>query len=70
MAQKYSKGASDDVARTMHKRKEGTVKSGSTGKKVTSKKQAIANGLSEARREGQRVPEAPKASSSRRSKKG
>ena len=70
MARKYSKGAADDVARTMHKRKEGTLKSGSTGKKVTSKKQAIAIGFSQARRDGKRVLEAPKASSLRRSKKG
>lgn len=55
-ARKYSKGAGDKVAKTMHERKHGTLKSGSTGKKVTSKKQAIAIGLSEARREGEKVP--------------
>jgi len=40
----------------MHERKEGTLKSGSSGRKVTSRKQAIAIGLSEARREGGKVP--------------
>lgn len=55
-ARRYSKGASDKVAKTMHERKHGTLKSGSTGKKVTSKKQAIAIGLAEARREGKMVP--------------
>ncbi len=52
---KYSDKASQKVATTMHERKEGTLKS-SSGKKVTSKKQAIAIGLSEARREGAKVP--------------
>ncbi len=56
MARKYSKGASKKVKRAMHKRKKGTLKSGRSGKKVTSKKQAIAIGLSEARREGKKVP--------------
>jgi hypothetical protein len=55
MARKYSKGAAKKVKRAMHKRKRGTLKSGS-GKKVTSKKQAIAIGLSEARKEGKKVP--------------
>ncbi len=57
---KYSDKASQKVATTMHERKEGTLKS-SSGKKVTSKKQAIAIGLSEARRAGAKVPK--KASS-------
>lgn len=53
---KYSKGAQEKVKKTMHERKHGTLKSGSTGKKVTSRKQAIAIGLSEARRAGKKVP--------------
>ena len=53
---KYSKKAADKVERAMHERKEGTLKSGSSGKTVTSKKQAIAIGLSEARKEGAKVP--------------
>ena len=52
---KYSKKAQEKVEKSMHERKEGTLKSGS-GKKVTSKKQAIAIGLSEARKEGAKVP--------------
>ena len=52
---KYGKKASDKVEKAMHERKEGTLKSGS-GKKVTSKKQAIAIGLSEARKAGGKVP--------------
>ena len=55
MARKYSKSASKDVERAMHKKKRGTLKSGS-GKKVTSRKQAIAIGLSEARKKGKKVP--------------
>jgi uncharacterized protein DUF6496 len=56
MAQKYSKAASNKVEKAMHERKRGTLRSGSTGTKVTSKKQAIAIGLSEARRAGKKVP--------------
>ena len=52
---KYGKKASDKVEKAMHERKKGTLKSGS-GKKVKSKKQAIAIGLSEARKEGGKVP--------------
>jgi hypothetical protein len=52
---KYGKKASKKVEKAMHERKEGTLKSGS-GKKVTSKKQAIAIGLSEARKAGAKVP--------------
>jgi hypothetical protein len=66
-AKKYGKGAGDKVAKTMHERKAGTLKSGSSGKKVTSKKQAIAIGLSEARRAGKKVP--PKEKSTATSKK-
>jgi hypothetical protein len=56
MARKYSKKASAKVERAMKKRKAGTLKSGRSGKKVKSRKQAIAIGLSEARREGKKVP--------------
>jgi hypothetical protein len=56
MARKYSRKASADVERVMKKRKAGTLKSGRSGKKVTSRKQAIAIGLSEARAEGKKVP--------------
>jgi hypothetical protein len=52
---KYGKKASEKVEKAMHERKKGTLKSGS-GKKVTSKKQAIAIGLSEARKAGGKVP--------------
>lgn len=55
MPRKYSKAASKKVERVMHERKRGTLKSGS-GKKVTSRKQAIAIGLSEARKAGKKVP--------------
>jgi hypothetical protein len=55
-ARKYSKKASADVERVMKKRKAGTLKSGRSGRKVTSRKQAIAIGLSEARAEGKKVP--------------
>ena len=56
MARKYSKSASKDVKRAMHKKKRGTLKSGGSGATVKSRKQAIAIGLSEARREGAKVP--------------
>lgn len=59
MARKYSKKASAKVGLAMKKRKAGTLKSGRSGKKVTSEKQAIAIGLSEARAEGKKVPKAP-----------
>jgi len=52
---KYSEKAGEKVEKTMHEMKEGKLKSGS-GKKVTSRKQAIAIGLSEARKEGAKVP--------------
>jgi len=63
---KYGKKAQKKVKKAMHERKKGTLKSGRSGKKVTSKKQAIAIGLSEARKEGGKVP---KKKSSRKSKK-
>jgi hypothetical protein len=53
---KYGKKASEKVERAMHERKRGTLKSGGSGKKVTSRKQAIAIGLSEARHAGGKVP--------------
>ncbi len=71
MARKYSKGATKKVARAMHKRKKGTLKSGRSGKTVKSRKQAIAIGLSEARKEGKKVPakKSAKKSSKRTTKK-
>jgi Family of unknown function (DUF6496) len=62
MARKYSKKASTDVRRAMKKRKAGTLKSGRSGRKVKSRKQAIAIGLSEARAKGKKVPKKRKAS--------
>jgi hypothetical protein len=53
---RYGKKASQKVEKAMHERKRGTLKSGKSGKKVTSRKQAIAIGLSEARRAGGKVP--------------
>jgi hypothetical protein len=58
---KESRSAAKDVEGAMHKRKAGTLKSGRSGKTVKSKKQAIAIGLSEARKKGKKVP-AKKAS--------
>jgi Family of unknown function (DUF6496) len=57
---KYSKGAAKKVGRAMKKRKAGTLRSGRSGRKVTSRKQAIAIGLSEARKGGARVPKKKK----------
>jgi Family of unknown function (DUF6496) len=67
MARRYSRGASKDVERAMRKRKRGTLKSGRSGKKVKSRKQAIAIGLSEARKKGKKVPR--KGASKRRKKR-
>ena len=53
---KYGRKASQKVERAMHERKRGTLRSGRSGKRVTSRKQAIAIGLSEARRAGAKVP--------------
>jgi hypothetical protein len=61
MARKYSRGAATKVKRAMHKRKRGTLRSGRSGKKVKSRKQAIAIGLSEARRAGKKVPKKRKS---------
>jgi hypothetical protein len=54
---KYGEKAAEKVERAMRKRKRGTLRSGSSGKKVRSREQAIAIGLSEARREGAKVPQ-------------
>jgi hypothetical protein len=62
---KYAKKASKKVEKAMHERKKGTLKSGRSGKKVTSKKQAIAIGLSQARKAGAKVPR-KKSSSKKR----
>ena len=56
MAARYGKKAQSKVKRAMHKRKAGTLKSGRSGKTVKSRKQAIAIGLSEARKAGAKVP--------------
>jgi hypothetical protein len=56
---KYGKKAQQKVERVMRERKEGTLRSGRSGKKVTSRKQAIAIGLSEARKAGAKVPKKP-----------
>ncbi len=56
MARRYGKKASGKVKRAMKERKSGTLRSGRSGKKVTSRKQAIAIGLSEARKAGAKVP--------------
>jgi len=61
---KYGKKAEETVERVMRERKKGTLRSGRSGKKVTSRKQAIAIGLSEARRSGAKVP--PRKSSSKK----
>ena len=69
MARRYSKTASADVRRAMKKRKAGTLKSGRSGRKVKSRKQAIAIGLSEARAKGKKVPKKRKASKKKAAKK-
>jgi len=56
MVRRYSKAAGRKVRRAMHERKRGTLRSGRSGRKVRSRKQAIAIGLSEARRAGKKVP--------------
>jgi hypothetical protein len=66
---RYGKKAGEKVERAMHEMKRGELKSGRSGKKVTSKKQAIAIGLSEAREAGGKVPSSTK-SSKKSSKKG
>lgn len=64
---RYGKKAGSKVKKVMHERKEGTLRSGRSGRKVKSKKQAIAIGLSEARRSGAKVPK-KKSSRSRKKK--
>jgi hypothetical protein len=64
---KYGPKAKEKVKKAMHERKRGKLKSGRSGKKVTSRKQAVAIGLSEARRAGGKVPR--KKSSTRKTKK-
>ena len=66
MAAKYGKKAKSKVKRAMHERKRGTLKSGRSGKKVKSRKQAIAIGLSEARKSGAKVPRKKSASKKRK----
>ena len=65
MATTYSKAAQRKVKKAMEERKRGTLKSGSSGKTVTSPRQAIAIGLSEARRAGKKVPKKKSARHSR-----
>ncbi len=69
MASRYGKKSQSKVKRAMHERKEGTLRSGRSGKKVTSRKQAIAIGLSEARRSGAKVPAKKSSGSRSRSRK-
>jgi hypothetical protein len=64
---RYGKKAQDSVKKAMKKKKKGQLKSGRSGKKVTSRKQAIAIGLSEARKEGGKVP--PKKKSTKKAAK-
>jgi hypothetical protein len=66
---KYSKKAGKKVERAMHERKHGTLKSGRSGRTVTSRKQAIAIGLSEAREAGAKVPKRKSSSRKRTSTK-
>ena len=67
---RYGKKAAEKVEKAMHERKRGTLKSGRSGKKVTSRKQAIAIGLSEARRAGGKVPKKKSSSRKASSSKG
>ena len=68
--EKYSKCAQKKVEKAMHERKRGQLKSGRSGKTVKSRKQAIAIGLSEARKAGAKVPKKKGASKKSASKKG
>lgn len=68
-SRKYGKKAGEKVERAMHEKKKGTLRSGRSGKKVTSRKQAIAIGLSEARQSGAKVPKKKGTSSKKRSSK-
>ncbi len=69
MPRKYGKKAGEKVERAMHEMNEGKLRSGRSGKKVTSRKQAVAIGLSEARKAGGRMP-SPKRTASRPRKRG
>lgn len=66
---KYGKKAGEKVERAMHEKKRGKLRSGRSGKKVTSRKQAIAIGLSEARKSGAKVPRKKSSSKKSSSKK-
>lgn len=66
---KYGQKASDKVGAAMHEMKEGKLRSGRSGKKVTSRAQAVAIGLSEARRDGGKVPPAKKGGATKSSAK-
>ena len=66
---RYGKAAAKRVKSAMRRRKRGTLKSGRSGKRVTSRKQAIAIGLSEAREKGAKVPRRRRSSSRRRTRK-
>ena len=68
MASKYGKKAGQKVKRAMHERKRGKLKSGRSGKTVKSRKQAIAIGLSEARKAGAKVPRKKKSASRKKGK--
>lgn len=59
MTTKYGKKAAEKVKQAVHEQKQGTLKSGRSGKKVKSRQQAIAIGLSQARRAGAKVPKQP-----------
>lgn len=65
---RYGRKAQQKVKKAMHERKRGTLKSGRSGKKVKSRKQAIAIGLSQARRAGGKVPPSPRRRSSRKNR--
>jgi hypothetical protein len=67
---KYSKKAGEKVEKAMHERKRGKLRSGRSGKKVTSRKQAIAIGLSEARQAGAKVPKKSSSSGGKKSTSG
>jgi hypothetical protein len=66
---KYSKKAGEEVEKAMRERKKGTLKSGKSGMKVKSKKQAIAIGLSKARKKGAKVPKKKTSKSAKSAKK-
>jgi hypothetical protein len=67
---KYGEAAIEKIEKVMREKKRGTLRSGGSGKKVTSRKQAIAIGLSEARASGAKVPPPPRKKRAKRSKAG